>query len=78
MNLCIALAGSLAFALSSANTSGATACVPAAVLLAGGALVSVTFGVSLAHGVPAVALQRLIGAVNVVSAASLLFQVALH
>ena len=49
-----------------------------AVLLAGGALMSVTFGVSLAHRVPAVLLQRLVGGVNVVSAASLLWQVALH
>jgi uncharacterized protein len=78
LNLCIALAGSLAFALSSVSASGAAACVPAAALLAAGAMASVTFGVSLAHRVPAVVLQRLIGVVNVVSAASLLFQVALH
>ena len=78
LNLCIALAGSLAFALSSIHASGAAACVPAALLLAGGAMASVTFGVSLAQRVPAIGLQRLIGGVNVVSAASLLFQVALH
>lgn len=78
LNLCIALAGSLAFALSGASSSSATACVPAAVLLASGAMVSVTFGVSLAHRVPAVVLQRLIGVVNVISAATLLCQVALH
>jgi len=78
LNLCIALAGSAAFALSSAGTNSAAACVPAAVLLAGGAIGSVTFGVSLAHRLPAVALQRLVGIVNVVSAASLLVQLALH
>lgn len=78
LNLCIALAGSLAFALSGAGASSANACVPAALLLAGGGMVSVSFGVSLAHRVPAVVLQRLIGTVNVVSAASLLWQVALH
>jgi uncharacterized membrane protein YfcA len=78
LNLCIALAGSLAFALSSTSASNAAACVPAAVLLAGGAMLSVTFGVSLAQRVSAVALQRLIGVVNVVSAASLVIQVALR
>jgi hypothetical protein len=78
LNLCIALAGSLAFVLSSAGASSAAACVPAAVLLAAGAMVSVTFGVSLAHRVTAVVLQRMIGTVNVVSAACLLCQVALH
>jgi uncharacterized membrane protein YfcA len=78
LNLCIALAGSLAFALSGASGSGASASLPAAVLLAGGAMVSVAFGVSLAQRASAVVLQRLIGVVNIVSAASLLFQVALH
>lgn len=78
LNLCIALGGSLAFALSGAGASGVTACVPAAVLLACGAMVSVTFGVSLAHRIPAVVLQRLIGVVNLVSATILLGQVALH
>jgi uncharacterized protein len=78
LNLCIALAGSLAFALSSAGASGATACVPAALLLAGGAMASVTFGVSLSHRVPAAVLQRLVGAVNVVSAATLVCQVVRH
>jgi uncharacterized membrane protein YfcA len=78
LNLCIALGGSLAFALSSTSASSAAACVPAALLLAAGAMASVTFGVSLAHRVPARVLQRLIGIVNVVSAASLLIQVALH
>ena len=78
LNLCIALAGSLAFALSNVSASGAAACLPAAVVLAAGAIVSVPFGVSLAHRLPSVVLQRLIGAVNVVSAGSLLVQVALH
>jgi uncharacterized protein len=78
LNLCIALAGSVAFALSSSSASSAAACVPAAALLAGGAMASVTFGVSLAHRVPAVVLQRLIGAVNLVSAASLVIQLAQH
>lgn len=78
LNLCIALAGSLAFALVGAGASSASACMPAAMLLAGGAMVSVSFGVSLAHRVPAVVLQRLIGIVNLVSAATLLWQVALH
>jgi uncharacterized membrane protein YfcA len=78
LNLCIALAGSLAFALSSAGASTAAACVPAAVLLAGGAMVPVKFGVALAHRVSADVLQRLVGIVNVVSAATLLFQVSLH
>jgi hypothetical protein len=78
LNLCIALAGSLAFALASNGASSAAACVPAAVLLAGGAMVSVQFGVSLAHRVPTVVLQRLIGIVNLVSATTLLFQVTLH
>ena len=76
LNLCIALAGSLVFALTGAGS--AAACVPAAALLAGGAMVSVTFGVSLAHRVPTALLQRLIGVVNVVSAASLMLQLALH
>ena len=78
LNLCIALAGSLAFALSSTGVRSASACVPAALLLAGGAMVTVGFGVSLAHRVPAVVLQRLIGMVNVVSAAVLLCQVVLR
>jgi len=78
LNLCIALAGTLGFALSSADASRATACVPAAVLLAASAMVSVKFGVSLAHHVPAVVLRRLIGIVNLVSAMTLFCQVALH
>ncbi|MBC7939582.1 MAG: sulfite exporter TauE/SafE family protein, partial [Chitinophagaceae bacterium] len=78
LNLCIALGGSAAFALSSAGGSGAAACVPAALLLAGGAMASVTFGVSLAHRVPAVVLRRLIGVVNVVSATTLGFQLTLQ
>ena len=78
LNLCIALAGSLAFALSGTGASSASACLPAAVLLASGATVSVSFGVALAHRVPAIVLQRLIGIVNLVSAATLLWQVALH
>jgi uncharacterized membrane protein YfcA len=78
LNLCIALGGSLAFALSSTGASKAGACVPAAVLLAVGATASVTLGVSLAHRLPAVVLQRLIGLVNLSSAATLLWQVAQH
>ena len=78
LNLCISLAGSLVFVLSSADASRATACVPAALLLAAGAMVSVKLGVSIAHRVPVVLLQRLIGIVNVVSATTLLCQVALH
>jgi len=78
LNLCIALAGSAAFAVSSAGAGGATACVPAAVLLAGGAMASVTFGVSLSHRVPAAVLQRLVGLVNVVSAATLVCQIVRH
>jgi uncharacterized membrane protein YfcA len=78
LNLCIALGGSLAFAFSGHGAGSASACVPAAVLLASGAMASVSFGVSLAHRLPALVLQRLIGTVNVVSAATLLCQVALH
>ena len=78
LNLCIALGGSLAFVFSGSSSSGAGACVPAAVLLAGAAMLSVGFGVSLAHRVQTVALQRLIGLVNVVSAATILVQVTLH
>jgi hypothetical protein len=78
LNLCISLAGSAAFALSSAGAGSATACVPAALLLAAGAMASVTFGVSLSHRVPATALQRLVGLVNVVSAATLMCQVVRH
>jgi uncharacterized membrane protein YfcA len=74
LNLCIALGGSLAFALAGTGVSTSGACLPAALLLAGGAMVSVGFGVSLAHRVPTVVLQRLIGVVNVVSAAALLVQ----
>jgi uncharacterized membrane protein YfcA len=78
LNLCIALAGSLAFALTSAGGSSAAGCASAAVLLAGGAMVTVQLGVSLAHRVPAIVLQRLIGIVNVVSAATLLIQIVQH
>jgi uncharacterized membrane protein YfcA len=78
LNLCIALAGSLAFVLLGNGAGSAAACVPAAALLAGGAMVSVKFGVTLAHRVPAVVLQRLIGTVNLVSALTLLCQVALQ
>lgn len=78
LNLCIALGGSFAFALSGSGASSATACVPAAVLLAAGALVSVSFGVSLAHRVPSIVLQRLIAIVNLISALTLLCQVAFH
>jgi uncharacterized membrane protein YfcA len=52
--------------------------MPAAALLAGGAMASVTFGVSLSHRVPAAVLQRLVGLVNVVSAATLVCQVVRH
>jgi uncharacterized membrane protein YfcA len=78
LNLCIALGGSTAFALCGTKAAGAAACVPAAVLLASGAMLSVSFGVSLAHRVPAAVLRRLIGAVNVISATVLLVQVASH
>jgi len=78
LNLCISLAGTAAFALSSAGAGSATACIPAAALLAGGAMASVTFGVSLSHRVPAAVLQRLVGLVNVVSAAILVCQVVRH
>ena len=78
LNLCISLAGSAAFALSSGSAGSATACIPAAALLAGGAMASVTFGVSLSHRVPAAVLQRLVGLVNVVSAAILVCQVVGH
>lgn len=78
LNLCIALAGSLAFAALGGGAGSTAACVPAAVLLAGGAMVSVKFGVSLAHRVPAVLLQRLIGTVNLVSALTLACQLVLH
>jgi uncharacterized membrane protein YfcA len=78
LNLCIALGGSLAFAVWGGGASRAAACVPAALLLAGGAMASVQLGVSLAHRVPAVVLQRLIGTVNLVSATTLMCQVALH
>jgi uncharacterized membrane protein YfcA len=78
LNLCIALAGSLAFAVFGGGASSAAACVPAAVLLASGAMVAVKFGVSLAHRVPAVSLQRLIGIVNLVSALTLVCQLVLR
>jgi uncharacterized protein len=78
LNLCIALAGSLAFAVWGGAASSAAACLPAAVLLASGAMVSVQFGVALAHRVTAMSLQRLIGIVNLVSALTLVCQLVLR
>ncbi len=78
LNLCISLAGTLTFAMTSNGANSATACVPAAAMLAGAAMASVTFGVSLSHRVPADVLRRLVGFVNVVSAVILTCQVVRH
>jgi uncharacterized membrane protein YfcA len=78
LNLCIALGGSAAFFVLRTQSAGTVACMPAALCLAAGAMASVMFGVSLSHRISPLALQRLIGTVNVVSAATLVGQVTLH
>ena len=78
LNLSIAVGGSLAFFVSASGAAGGTvsAHLTAAILLAAGAMASVTLGVFVSHRLPTVVFRRAVGAINVTAAATLLLQIA--
>lgn len=78
LNLAIALGGSLAFAvMANTTTAGASSAhLPAAMLLAGGAVAAVSLGVATAHRLPTCIFRRAVGVINLVAAATLILQVA--
>ena len=78
LNLCIAIGGSLAFMIvaTGGGAGAASANLPAAMLLAGGAVAAVSLGVATAHRLPTGVFRSGVGAINLVAAVILILQVA--